>query len=250
MPDGIEISKKKEVVEMDTVDKLRAQERFDYYSKDFMYFHVCMDCPVVRAMREMYKTTISVEEMLSEVCGLKERTFCMLRKIVEERKLIEELREKGRQELSESELPKPPKKYDCNRLGGDNMDELTRRLVIFCILMESRSGILGKSPAYILEKYNSVMNMDVPYPENVLDLPNREKYEKWLERWEVKKMETQEKKIEYWLNSMMVGHVSEKEADEIIENAKKEGSTVYDYRQNGYICIQRGVAKREEKRQK
>jgi len=116
MPDGIEISKKKEVVEMDTVDKLRAQERFDYYSKDFMYFHVCMDCPVVRAMREMYKTTISVEEMLSEVCGLKERTFCMLRKIVEERKLIEELREKGRQELSESELPKPPKK-------GDDLEE-------------------------------------------------------------------------------------------------------------------------------
>jgi len=60
-------------------------------------------------------------------------------------------------------------------------DEL-KRLVIFCILMESGRGILGKSPAYIKEKFDA--STLVPHPESLLDGVNMKKLEEYFRRWQ------------------------------------------------------------------
>ena len=57
------------------------------------------------------------------------------------------------------------------------------RLVIFCILMESGRGILGKSPSYIKEKFEATSS--VPYPESLLDGDNRKKLEEYFRKWGV-----------------------------------------------------------------
>jgi len=59
-------------------------------------------------------------------------------------------------------------------------DEL-KRLVIFCILMESGRGILGKSPDYIKEKFDA--STLAPHPESLLDGDNMEKLEEYFRRW-------------------------------------------------------------------
>jgi len=58
----------------------------------------------------------------------------------------------------------------------------TERMVVFAILMENNQGIVGKSPDYIEEKYNAAIY--APYPERLLDLVNRRKFQRWQERWE------------------------------------------------------------------
>jgi hypothetical protein len=61
------------------------------------------------------------------------------------------------------------------------MKEL-KQIVAFCILMENNKGILGKSPDYIMEKYNTCrFLLD---PTTILDKENKAKFEKWHKRWE------------------------------------------------------------------
>lgn len=50
------------------------------------------------------------------------------------------------------------------------------RLVSFCILMEANGGILGKSPDYVLEKY------ETRDPAS-LDLQNEDKLQRYLALW-------------------------------------------------------------------
>ena len=61
------------------------------------------------------------------------------------------------------------------------LEELTERLVICAILMESHGGIIEKAPHYILEKFKTCM--ESPYPENGLDFQNRRKFEEWRKKW-------------------------------------------------------------------
>jgi len=63
--------------------------------------------------------------------------------------------------------------------------DIVRRLVIFCIIMESNNGIIDKDPKYVYEKY--VQAITVPFPENMLDFTNFKKYKEWLEKWAEKK---------------------------------------------------------------
>jgi len=58
-----------------------------------------------------------------------------------------------------------------------------KRLVVFCILMETHQGIVGKAPTYIIEKWNAV-NITAPeHLEALLDKNNKEKYREWLKTW-------------------------------------------------------------------
>jgi hypothetical protein len=63
-----------------------------------------------------------------------------------------------------------------------NKKEL-RAAVVFAILMEGHSGIVGKSPGYILEKLESTKGYDKP--ECLLDLENLAKFKAWKETWKV-----------------------------------------------------------------
>jgi len=62
-----------------------------------------------------------------------------------------------------------------------DIEEFVKRLAIFCTLMQSKEGILSKSPKYLLTKFEVIMT--VPYPENALDWENKRVYERWLETW-------------------------------------------------------------------
>jgi len=63
-----------------------------------------------------------------------------------------------------------------------NKKELVKRLAIFATLMQGQKGIVTKSPKYICQKFEIIM--EVEYPENALDWINRQVYEKWLATWE------------------------------------------------------------------
>ena len=55
------------------------------------------------------------------------------------------------------------------------------RLAIFSILMENNDGIVGKSPDYILEKFDSAIS--VLNPAGLLDEKNEEKLKEWRRIW-------------------------------------------------------------------
>jgi hypothetical protein len=62
-------------------------------------------------------------------------------------------------------------------------------LVVFAILMENDGGILGKSPGYILEKFETAQNLDKPTKEwtgaeELLDRHNKAKLDGWLGKWD------------------------------------------------------------------
>ncbi len=59
--------------------------------------------------------------------------------------------------------------------------DFLRRLVAFLVLMESGQGILTKSPRYIKEKFRATM--EVPFPEELLDVENKVKFGRYFERW-------------------------------------------------------------------
>jgi len=54
-------------------------------------------------------------------------------------------------------------------------------LVAFSILMENNDGILGKSPKYMMEKYDYCTKME--HPESMLDSVNAAKFNEYMERW-------------------------------------------------------------------
>ena len=62
-------------------------------------------------------------------------------------------------------------------------EEKLKRLVVFCILMETGKGILTKSPSYIAEKWAAASTVPLEVLPQLLDHENREKYRKWLETW-------------------------------------------------------------------
>lgn len=62
----------------------------------------------------------------------------------------------------------------------ESRKEEIRRLVAFCILMQNDIGILGKSPSYIAEKYQTVVK-DGSF---LLDSTNTRIYIAWREEWE------------------------------------------------------------------
>ena len=57
-----------------------------------------------------------------------------------------------------------------------------KNMVAFLILMENGEGVLSKAPSYIKEKWDLLQDCD--YPESLLDEKNKEKFEKYFERWE------------------------------------------------------------------
>lgn len=57
-----------------------------------------------------------------------------------------------------------------------------KRLVAFAVLMESGDGILAKNPGYVEEKFWAAMQ--TPDPEHLLDAHNKEKYRRWMRRWQ------------------------------------------------------------------
>lgn len=60
-----------------------------------------------------------------------------------------------------------------------------KNIVAFCILMENNDGILGKSPDYIMEKFERYcLSVDTNTHKWGLDFINTRKLETWIERWE------------------------------------------------------------------
>lgn len=61
-----------------------------------------------------------------------------------------------------------------------------KKLVVFCILMESNEGILGKAPSYIEEKYERYISGFGPRDSWRwgLDQKNLQKFKEYLKRWE------------------------------------------------------------------
>lgn len=59
--------------------------------------------------------------------------------------------------------------------------ELTKKLVVFSILMENDEGICTKAPSYIMEKYEKCM--ETGEPEALLDMSNLAKYDEWVKDW-------------------------------------------------------------------
>lgn len=66
-----------------------------------------------------------------------------------------------------------------------NESEKLKNIVAFCVLMENNEGILGKSPDYILEKFNRFCNEKTENGEWQwgLDISNRNKLTTWVEKW-------------------------------------------------------------------
>lgn len=57
-----------------------------------------------------------------------------------------------------------------------------KRLVAFAVLMESGDGVLAKSPLYVEEKFWACVGCR--NPEHLLDDRNKEKYRRWMRRWQ------------------------------------------------------------------
>ena len=58
-----------------------------------------------------------------------------------------------------------------------------KRLAAFGVLMENGQGIVGKSPSYILEKFELCMGVSVHDLPGLLDNNNQEKYSNWCSTW-------------------------------------------------------------------
>ena len=58
-----------------------------------------------------------------------------------------------------------------------------KNLVAFCILMENHDGIIGKSPSYIIEKFEGIVLSNTEYPDRWLDDNNKLKFNNWIKRW-------------------------------------------------------------------
>lgn len=59
-------------------------------------------------------------------------------------------------------------------------------IVAFCILMENNEGVVGKSPDYIIEKYNRYARINSQRHEGWawgLDRGNEAKIKTWQDRW-------------------------------------------------------------------
>ena len=56
-----------------------------------------------------------------------------------------------------------------------------RQAVVFGILMQNNTGVLAKSPKYIMEKAElcSIANI----PETILDAPNRSIFNEFAQKW-------------------------------------------------------------------
>lgn len=58
-----------------------------------------------------------------------------------------------------------------------------KNLIVFCILMENNDGILGKSPDYIIEKFERFVGKNDDSFKWGLDSNNQEKFNKYLKKW-------------------------------------------------------------------
>ena len=58
-----------------------------------------------------------------------------------------------------------------------------KQLVAFAILMENNDGILGKSPDYIIEKYE--LSKMSPNPRVLLDSQNKAKFKEYMKTWRI-----------------------------------------------------------------
>jgi len=56
-------------------------------------------------------------------------------------------------------------------------------LVAFCTLMENGNGILGKSPDYVMEKFQRYVGKSDDSWKWGLDNNNQSKVRQWIERW-------------------------------------------------------------------
>lgn len=57
-------------------------------------------------------------------------------------------------------------------------------MVAFCVLMQNQEGIIGKSPDYILEKFDRYcMHADPLEYKWGLDASNQNKLSTWANRW-------------------------------------------------------------------
>lgn len=88
------------------------------------------------------------------------------------------------------------------------------RIVAFCILMENKEGILGKSPGYIREKFNYCKNESITGVWGRLDDANQAKFREWIDRW-----------IEEPQNDMKDNFSSEIEEEKILKR-EREGAKI------------------------
>lgn len=71
-------------------------------------------------------------------------------------------------------------------LKNKNMEtDRLLNLIAFCVLMQNKDGILGKSPDYVLEKYDRFLDKGFTDLENYwgLDAENIAKVEVWYKKW-------------------------------------------------------------------
>lgn len=66
---------------------------------------------------------------------------------------------------------------------NDTEYNILKKLIVFCILMETNNGILNKSPSYIMEKYIAVFDRDTDKLESLLDPKNKRIYRKYIRTW-------------------------------------------------------------------
>lgn len=58
-----------------------------------------------------------------------------------------------------------------------------KKLVAFCVLMESGEGITQKSPDYVMEKWGLVTMCPDDVLPTLMDPHNQAKYNKYLKQW-------------------------------------------------------------------
>ncbi len=56
-----------------------------------------------------------------------------------------------------------------------------RRALVFAILMQNGDGIMGKSPGYVEEKWQTVRSYDRPC--QLLDSTNKAIFDEWIAKW-------------------------------------------------------------------
>lgn len=62
-------------------------------------------------------------------------------------------------------------------------EEYIKNIVAFCALMQNGEGIIGKSPAYIEEKFTRFCQSEVPEYKWGLDSERQKLLNDWIERW-------------------------------------------------------------------
>ena len=62
------------------------------------------------------------------------------------------------------------------------VNEKALRLAVFSFLMQTGSGIAGKTSGYILDKFDKVLASPIDLVADLLDPVNKEKLKKWLEQ--------------------------------------------------------------------